>query len=93
MKKFVLSLNKSKPASNGSEKASADTDNKSKSKATTNETGGNADAFELRSDLPEISRNSLDSRLEKSKKSEKAEKSRMSTDRVDRFRRRRGLVW
>lgn len=92
LKKFVLSLNKSKPAAtNGSEKASVDsTDNKSKASVET----GNADAFELHAaDLPEISRNSLDSRLEKSKKSEKAEKSRMSTDRVDRFRRRRGLVW
>lgn len=87
-----MSLNKSKPATTGSEKASVGTDNKSKNKAATTETG-NADAFELRSDLPEISRNSLDSRLEKSKKSDKAEKSRMSTDRVDRFRRRRGLVW
>lgn len=83
-----MSLNKSKPTTTGSEKASVGTDNKSKNNET-----GNADAFELRSDLPEISRNSLDSRLEKSKKSDKAEKSRMSTDRVDRFRRRRGLVW
>ena len=54
---------------------------------------GPSDTFELGADLPEVSRNSLDSRLEKSKKPNKPEKSRMSTDRVDRFRRRKGLVW
>ncbi|KAE8722325.1 Alpha/beta hydrolase domain-containing protein 17C [Hibiscus syriacus] len=43
--------------------------------------------------IPEVSRNCLDSRLEKSKKSNKPEKSRMSTDHVDRFRRNKGLVW
>lgn len=89
MKKFVLSLNKPKPATNGSEKAPGDTDNKNKAAEA-----GTTDTFDMRPDLPEISRNSLDSRLEKSKKStNKAEKSRMSTDRVDRFRRRKGLVW
>ncbi|KAJ0100442.1 hypothetical protein Patl1_21427 [Pistacia atlantica] len=55
--------------------------------------GGSSDTFELGADLPEFSRNSLDSRLEKSKKSNKPEKSRMSTDRVDRIRRKKGLVW
>ncbi|GFP85328.1 alpha/beta hydrolase domain-containing protein 17c [Phtheirospermum japonicum] len=88
LKKFVLALGKSKPAANGSVTASltSDGNNKSADSSTT-------DAFEFRQDRPEISRNSLDSRLDKSKKSSKPEKSRMSTDRVDRFRRRKGLIW
>ena len=88
LKKFVLFLNKSKAATNGSEKIAVKSDNQSKPSD-----GGTSDTFELGADLPEVSRNSLDSRLEKSKKSNKPEKSRMSTDRVDRFRRKKGLVW
>ncbi|XWS47606.1 hypothetical protein CRYUN_Cryun14cG0166600 [Craigia yunnanensis] len=88
LKKFVLFLNKSKAATNGSEKRAANSDNQSKPSDS-----GTSDTFELGADLPEVSRNSLDSRLEKSKKSNKPEKSRMSTDRVDRFRRKKGLVW
>ncbi|CAA0830032.1 alpha/beta-Hydrolases superfamily protein [Striga hermonthica] len=88
LKKFVLALGKTRPAVSGSGPASltSNVDNKS---AESNSTDG----FELRPDPPEISRNSLDSRLDKSKKSSKPEKSRMSTDRVDRFRRRKGLIW
>lgn len=90
LKKFVLSLNKSKAAAaNGSEKVVVNSDNRSNKPLEV----GTSDTFELGSDLPEVSRNSLDSRLEKSKKSNKPEKSRMSTDRVDRFRRKKGLVW
>ncbi|KAL0282515.1 UNVERIFIED_CONTAM: Alpha/beta hydrolase domain-containing protein 17B, partial [Sesamum radiatum] len=88
LKKFVLSLGKSKPAGNGELAApvlNSESQNKSDGCSTT-------DTFELQPDLPEISRNSLDSRLDKSKKSSKPEKSRMSTDR-DRFRRRKGLIW
>ncbi|KAL0395928.1 UNVERIFIED_CONTAM: Alpha/beta hydrolase domain-containing protein 17B, partial [Sesamum calycinum] len=88
LKKFVLSR-KSKPAGNGELAApvlNSESQNKSDGCSTT-------DTFELQPDLPEISRNSLDSRLDKSKKSSKPEKSRMSTDRVDRFRRRKGLIW
>lgn len=88
MKKFVLSLGKSKKDSNASKKSTVDSDNQSKPSES-----GPSDTFELGADLPEVSRNSLDSRLEKSKKSNKPEKSRMSTDRVDRFRRKKGLVW
>ncbi|OMO80235.1 hypothetical protein CCACVL1_13097 [Corchorus capsularis] len=90
LKKFVMSLNKSKTATtNGSEtKTVVSSDNQSKPSD-----GGTSDTFELAADIPEVSRNSLDSRLEKSKKSNKPEKSRMSTDRVDRFRRKKGLVW
>ncbi|KAL3525481.1 hypothetical protein ACH5RR_013853 [Cinchona calisaya] len=88
LKKFVLALGKSKPATNGCEKVSVDSDNQNKGTESTTK-----DTFELRPDVPEISRNSLDSRLEKSKKTNKAEKSRMSTDRVDKFRRIKGLVW
>ncbi|KAB2022285.1 hypothetical protein ES319_D07G198700v1, partial [Gossypium barbadense] len=90
LKKFVLSLNKSKAAAaNGSEKVVVNSDKRSNKPSE----GGTSDTFELGADLPEVSRNSLDSRLEKSKKSNKPEKSRMSTDRVDRFRRKKGLVW
>ncbi|KAH1129477.1 hypothetical protein J1N35_000855 [Gossypium stocksii] len=90
LKKFVLSLNKSKAAAaNGSEKVVVNSDKRSNKPSE----GGTSDTFELSADLPEVSRNSLDSRLEKSKKSNKPEKSRMSTDRVDRFRRKKGLVW
>ncbi|TMX00164.1 hypothetical protein EJD97_001285 [Solanum chilense] len=88
LKKFVLSLGKPKPAANGPQKASTESENQSKPAES-----GTTDTFDLKPDLPEISRNSLDSRLEKTKKSNKPEKSRMSTDRVDRFRRRKGLVW
>ncbi|KAJ8761156.1 hypothetical protein K2173_001212 [Erythroxylum novogranatense] len=88
LKKFVLSLGKSKSGTNGSKRTAVEPENGSKSSDC-----GTSDTFELVADLPEISRNSLDSRLEKSKKSNKPEKSRMSTDRVDRFRRRKGLVW
>ncbi|KDP33000.1 hypothetical protein JCGZ_13031 [Jatropha curcas] len=87
LKKFVLSLGKSKAATNGSKKTTV-LENQNKPSES-----GTSDTFELGADLPEISRNSLDSRLEKSKKPDKPEKSRMSTDRVDRFRRRKGLVW
>ncbi|KAK8534172.1 hypothetical protein V6N12_047565 [Hibiscus sabdariffa] len=89
LKKFVLSLNKSKAAvANGSEKTVVNPENQTKPSNS-----GTSDTFELSADLPEVSRNSLDSRLEKSKKSSKPEKSRMSTDRVDRFRRKKCLVW
>ncbi|KAH7556901.1 hypothetical protein JRO89_XS11G0009300 [Xanthoceras sorbifolium] len=88
LKKFVLSLGKSKKDSNAPKKSTVDSDSQNKPSD-----GGPSDTFELGADLPEVSRNSLDSRLEKSKKSNKPEKSRMSTDRVDRFRRKKGLVW
>ncbi|KAI3451783.1 hypothetical protein Pfo_008448 [Paulownia fortunei] len=88
LKKFVLALGKSKPAINGSVATSLDPDSKNKSTES-----NTTDTFELQPDIPEISRNSLDSRLDKSKKPSKPEKSRMSTDNVDRFRRRKGLIW
>ncbi|GLT65430.1 hypothetical protein SLA2020_378650 [Shorea laevis] len=89
LKKFVQSLGKSKEAANGSKKTTVDSDSQSKPSEK-----GTSDSFQLGSDLPEMSRNSLDSRLEKSKKAKnKPEKSRMSTDRFDRFRRKKGLVW
>ncbi|KAJ6752872.1 ALPHA/BETA-HYDROLASES SUPERFAMILY PROTEIN [Salix koriyanagi] len=86
LKKFVLTIGKSKTATSGP-KTTAESENQNKPSES-----ASLDTFEL-GDLPEISRNSLDSRLEKSKKPNKPEKSRMSTDRVDRFRRRKGLVW
>ncbi|KAF7129082.1 hypothetical protein RHSIM_Rhsim10G0069400 [Rhododendron simsii] len=108
LKKFVLSLNKSKAATNGSKKTTVDSNGSkektvdsngtkketvdSENQAKPSESSGASDSFE-RPDLPEVSRNSLDSRLEKSKKSNKPEKSRMSTDHVDRFKRKKGLVW
>ncbi|CAN1227620.1 Alpha/beta hydrolase domain-containing protein 17B [Linum perenne] len=71
--------------------ASSETENTSKPSEPTI----GADSFELVADLPQVSRNSLDSRLEKSKKNKwsKLEKSRLSTDIVDRFRRKGRLVW
>ncbi|KAJ7975761.1 alpha/beta hydrolase domain-containing protein 17C-like [Quillaja saponaria] len=88
LKKFVQTIGKSKAAANGYKKGAVESDSNSKSSES-----GTSDAFQLGADLPEVSRNSLDSRLEKSKKSNKPDKSRMSTDHVDRFRRRKGLVW
>nr|XP_043606999.1 alpha/beta hydrolase domain-containing protein 17B-like [Erigeron canadensis] len=88
IKKFVLSLGKSKGTSTSSKTSTADVENQKK--ASESGTTATVDTFELRPDLPEVSRNSLDSRLEKSKKPNKPEKSRMS---VDIFRRRKGLVW
>ncbi|KAL9231319.1 hypothetical protein vseg_006560 [Gypsophila vaccaria] len=96
LKKFVSFLNKSKSSAaaaktstaESSKESTVDTDAQPKASTATN-----ADTFELNPELPEASRNSLDSRLEKSKKSSKPEKSRMSTDQVDRFRRKKGLLW
>ncbi|KAI7734369.1 hypothetical protein M8C21_006006 [Ambrosia artemisiifolia] len=88
LKKFVLALGKSKLSTNGSKDPTPAVENQKKPSET--ETTGPADTFELRPDLPEVARNSLDSRLEKSKKPNKPEKSRMS---VDIFRRRKGLAW
>ncbi|XP_050227411.1 uncharacterized protein LOC126677028 [Mercurialis annua] len=89
LKKFVLSLGKSKSATGGGKRTADEAEKQNKVSES-----GTSDTFELGADLPEISRNSLDSRLEKSKKPNKPEKSRMSMDRVDRFRRRKGLlVW
>ncbi|KAF2295304.1 hypothetical protein GH714_032523 [Hevea brasiliensis] len=87
LKKFVLTVGKTKTATNGSKKTTVELENQNKPSES-----GTSDTFELGADLPEISRNSLDSRLEKSKKPNKPEKSRMSTDRVDRFRRSKGLA-
>lgn len=90
LKKFVLALGKSKPAAvNGSVTASLNPDSKIIPAASSSGT----DTTDMKPDVPEISRNSLDSRLDKTKKASKPEKSRMSTDRVDRFRRRKGLIW
>lgn len=88
LKKFVMNLNKSKSATNGTKKNAEDCDKPSKASES-----GTADTFDPKPDLPDVSRNSLDSRLEKSKKSFKPEKSRMSTDLVDMFRRKKALVW
>ncbi|KAI3824199.1 hypothetical protein L1987_05649 [Smallanthus sonchifolius] len=85
LKKFVLALGKSKGTANGSNNPTVDVEGQKKASETG--TTGTADPFELRADLPQVSRNSLDSRLEKSSK---PEKSRMS---VDMFRRRKGLAW
>jgi len=74
LKKFVQAIGKSKAATNGSKKTTVESDNKSKPSET-----GPSDKYELGPDLPEVSRNSLDSRLEKSRKSNKPEKSRMSS--------------
>ncbi|XP_062107420.1 uncharacterized protein LOC133818519 [Humulus lupulus] len=88
LKKFVQTLGKSRPSASSSKKNGVESESQIKPSEA-----GSSDTFELATDLPEISRNSLDSRLEKSKMPNKPEKSRMSTDRVDRFRRRKGLVW
>ncbi|KAK4803358.1 hypothetical protein SAY86_001561 [Trapa natans] len=91
LKKYVVFLNKMKAGTDGPKKAStAASDSEGQSKP---QEGGPPDTFELVPNVPEVSRNSLDSRLEKSKKQTKQEKSRMSTDQVDRFWRRKGLVW
>ncbi|KAK9683188.1 hypothetical protein RND81_10G121900 [Saponaria officinalis] len=107
LKKFVSFLNKSKAATNGIKSTTAESSNGSSKESTLESdcqnkasenpskasTTTNLDTFEMNPDLPEVSRNSLDSRLEKSKKSSKPEKSRMSTDQVDRFRRKKGFLW
>ncbi|XP_054782506.1 uncharacterized protein LOC129309687 [Prosopis cineraria] len=93
LKKFVHSIAKSKAKAKASSKdGSVEIDIHGKANKEESESG-TSDASVLGSVLPEASRNSLDSRLDKSRKSNKPEKSRMSTDIVDRFRRRKGLVW
>ncbi|MED6181224.1 hypothetical protein PIB30_017420 [Stylosanthes scabra] len=88
----LWTVGKSKGTSNGSKKDTAE-QTKDQTTGSNEVVSGTSNASELSTDLPEASRNSLDSRLEKSKKSNQPEKSRMSTDHVDRFRRRKGLVW
>nr|XP_007151683.1 hypothetical protein PHAVU_004G067200g [Phaseolus vulgaris]ESW23677.1 hypothetical protein PHAVU_004G067200g [Phaseolus vulgaris] len=78
-------------AANGSKKDIVESENEGKARKESE--SGASGTSELSKEIPEVSRNSLDSRLEKSKKPDKQEKSRMSTDHVDRFRRRKGLVW
>jgi len=92
LKKFVQTIGKSKAtAANGSKKDIVESENEGKARKESE--SGASGTSELSKEIPEVSRNSLDSRLEKSKKPDKQEKSRMSTDHVDRFRRRKGLVW
>ncbi|KAF2607235.1 hypothetical protein F2Q68_00044627 [Brassica cretica] len=87
LKKFVIFISKPKGPRNGPNKTNPTDATKDQSKPSEN---GRADTFQLGCCLPEVSRNSVDSQLEKSKKTNKPEKSRMS---VDRFRRKKGLVW
>jgi hypothetical protein len=56
LKKFVHAIGKSKAATNGSKKTTVESDNQSKPSET-----GPSDKYELGPDLPEVSRNSLDS--------------------------------
>lgn len=94
LKKFVQTIGRPKSTTaNGSEKDTVlETENQGK--ASKESESGTSSTSELSTEIPEASRNSLDSRLEKSKKPDRPEKSRMSTDHVvDRFRRRKGLVW
>nr|AAD32569.1 NT4 [Nicotiana tabacum] len=64
---LLVLANQSLPL-NGSQNASTESDNQSKPAETVA-----TDTFDLKTDPPEISRNSLDSRLEKTKKSNKPE--------------------
>ncbi|KAF7819976.1 alpha/beta hydrolase domain-containing protein 17B-like isoform X1 [Senna tora] len=89
---WTIGKSKAKAATNGSRKDDDTVETDNQAKASKGSESGTSDASVL-GPLPEASRNSLDSRLEKSKKSNKPEKSRMSTDHVDRFRRKKGLVW
>ncbi|KAL5726471.1 hypothetical protein ACHQM5_009556 [Ranunculus cassubicifolius] len=77
MKKFVSTIGKSKPRNSGPDDQTKKSDVSS----------------ENSSDCPDASRNSLDSRLDKSKKASKPEKSRMSMDSDDRYQRRKCLIW
>ncbi|CAM8896012.1 unnamed protein product [Rhodiola kirilowii] len=87
LKKFVQGVGKPR-STKDPQKAIEETDNRIK--PSENES---SDARE-KGVVSEIARNSLDSRLDKSKNPTKPEKSRMSTDQVDRFRRKKGLlVW
>uniref|UniRef100_A0A7N0UGU7 Serine aminopeptidase S33 domain-containing protein n=1 Tax=Kalanchoe fedtschenkoi TaxID=63787 RepID=A0A7N0UGU7_KALFE len=86
LKKFVQAVGKPR-ATDGPQKTIGEADREIK--PPENES---SDGHE-KGGVPEIARNSLDSRLDKSKKFNKPEKSRMSTDQVDRFRRKKGLVW
>lgn len=100
LKKFVQTIAKPKvkeakaTCTNGSSKDdSVQTDSQGKTSKEASESGTSDSASVLGTVPPEASRNSLDSRLEKSRKTNKPEKSRMSTDLVDRFRRRKGIIW
>lgn len=90
LKKFVSVVGKSKGGRNSSKRTKTDADDQNRNEPIELE---NTVKPHIISDLPELSRISLDSRIEKSKKIDKPEKSRMSTDHVDRYRRRKGLIW
>lgn len=81
MKKFVSTVGKAKVLADSSKQKKKESGSK------------NPDGSEVSSDGPDISRNSLDSRLDKSKKSTKPEKTRMSVDCDERNRRRKCLIW
>ncbi|KAK9161402.1 hypothetical protein Syun_007743 [Stephania yunnanensis] len=70
MKKFVSTIGKSRAPTNKSDKANVDPDAKSKPSEN-----GNSGDSEITSDCPEVSRNILDSRLDKTNKSNKLEVS------------------
>lgn len=88
MKKFVSTVGKSKGSSDSSKTKRNEADTQSKPSDSKN-----PDVSGVSSDCPDVSRNSLDSRLDKSKKSSKPEKSRMSVDSDERNRRRKCLIW
>lgn len=88
LKKFIHTLNKANSVTNGAVKTTLDTDTETKQP----ENGTTSDLCEVQNNLPEVSRNSLDSRLEK-KRPNMPEKSRLSTDQMDSGRRKKGLFW
>ncbi|KAF5198516.1 Alpha/beta hydrolase domain-containing protein 17C [Thalictrum thalictroides] len=88
MKKFVLTVGKSRALTDSSKIKKLQSDEQNKQSE-----GKNSNASEISSDKADVSRNSLDSRLDKSKKSSKPEKSRMSVDSDERYRKTKCLIW
>ncbi|KAK1302581.1 hypothetical protein QJS10_CPB12g00492 [Acorus calamus] len=89
LKKFISATGKLKSRKNCSKQSGTMTDDQAKPTGV-----GTSDSLQPGFTQPDISRNSLDSRIEVSKKTNnQPEKSRMSTDNADSHRRRKGLVW
>ncbi|KAI4366999.1 hypothetical protein MLD38_022787 [Melastoma candidum] len=87
LKKFVLTVNKAKGTAGDTKEKNGESDKHKKASED-----GTSDTFELAPELPEISRNSLDSWLEQNKKNIIPEQSRMCTDHLDGYKRKESLM-
>ncbi|KAJ3670653.1 hypothetical protein LUZ60_008079 [Juncus effusus] len=97
LKKFISHVAKKaksspKPDENDKNAPKVGANNKNAPKVGENDKNG-VEIVETSEKKTEVSRNSLDSRVAKSKPSDLSEKPRLSSDDIEKFRRKRCLVW